>query len=95
VSRDRDRDVVAAADATLGAALDGLDAVEASQLLSALANRAAVRLHGLTRGEATARKGQADWAAWAALQNAARTLVLQSSTCRDMAGRLGGPSAST
>jgi hypothetical protein len=82
------------ADATLGAALDGLDAVAASQLLAALANRAAVRLHGLTRGEAASRKGQADWAAWAALQNAARTLVLQSSTCRDFAGRLGGPGAS-
>ena len=48
----------------------------------------ASRLHGVSRGEASARKGGADWAAWAALQNAARTLVLQSSTCRDLAGRL-------
>ena len=51
--------------------------------------RAAARLHILGRGESAARKGQPSWPVWAQLQNAARTLVLHSSTCRDLAARLG------
>jgi hypothetical protein len=76
------------ADARVAEAIDGLEPDAAAHMLAVLANRAATRLHGLTRGEATARRGQPTWPAWAALQNAARTLVLQSSTCRDLAGRL-------
>jgi hypothetical protein len=48
------------------------------------------RLHNVARAEATARKNQPDWPAWAQLQNAARSLVLQASTCRDLALRLAG-----
>ena len=56
--------------------------------LAMLINRAAARLHTHRRAEATARKEQADWPQWAQLQNAARALVLQASTCRDLASRL-------
>jgi hypothetical protein len=55
-----------------------------------LANRTVARLHALSRAEAAARKDQPDWPAWAQLQNASRTLVLQASTCRDLALRLAG-----
>ena len=82
------REHTAEADALLARAVEGLDSEAAARMLAALANRAATRLHGLGRSEASARKGQPDWPAWAALQNAARTLVLQSSTCRDLAARL-------
>jgi hypothetical protein len=53
-----------------------------------LVNRAGTRLHNLARGEAAAHKDQPEWPAWAQLQNAARGLVLQASTCRDLASRL-------
>ncbi len=55
-----------------------------------LANRAAAELHRLAKAEATARKGTPEWGTWAALQNAARKLVLDSSTARDGAARLAG-----
>jgi hypothetical protein len=55
-----------------------------------LANRTVARLHALSRAEAAAHKDQPDWPAWAQLQNASRTLVLQASTCRDLALRLAG-----
>jgi len=42
------------------------------------------------RAEAGARKDQPDWPLWAQLQNASRSLVLQASTCRDLAARLAG-----
>ncbi len=67
---------------------EGLAAPEAARVVAALAHRAAVRLHTLARTEAAGRKGAADWPAWAQVQNASRTLVLQASTCRDLAGRL-------
>jgi hypothetical protein len=79
------------ADAQLSALLEGLAPHEAALRLAVLINRAAVRLHTLGRSGASARKGQPSWPAWAQLQNAARTLVLQSSTCRDLAARLSGP----
>ena len=74
--------------------LDGLLAQrqpeEAALALAVLINRAVARLHTLSRGEATARKEQPDWPLWAQLQNASRALVLQASTCRDLAARLAG-----
>ncbi|HEY3063616.1 MAG TPA: hypothetical protein VGL99_31980 [Chloroflexota bacterium] len=82
------RNIQAEVDSALAALVDGLDAAAAAQALAVLLSRAATRLHTLTRGEATARKGAPAWPAWAALQNSARALVLQSSTCRDLAARL-------
>jgi len=78
----------AAADAALAAFVEGLAAADAAQALAVLVSRAATRLHNVARGEATAHKGEPAWPAWAALQNAARALVLQGSTCRDLASRL-------
>ena len=75
-------------DAQLNALLEGLTPTEAAMRLAVLRNRGAARLHQLARAEATARKGEPTWPAWAQLQNTARTLVLQSSTCRDLAARL-------
>jgi hypothetical protein len=76
-------------DAVLAPLVEGLEPEEAAQTLAQLISRAAARLHTLTRSEAAARKDQPDWPAWAQLQNAARALVLQASTCRDLANRLG------
>jgi hypothetical protein len=84
------RDFQAEADAHLGALADGLEPGEAALALAVLANRTVARLHALTRAEASARKDQPEWPAWAQLQNAARSLVLQASTCRDLAARLAG-----
>jgi hypothetical protein len=50
-----------------------------------------VQLHTLARTEAARRKDTPGWPAWAQLQNAARSLVLQASTCRDLARRLPPP----
>jgi hypothetical protein len=85
-----ERDLQAEADAALGRLTDGLGPHAAALALAVLANRTAARLHTLSRTEAAARKEQPDWPAWAQLQNAARTLVLQASTCRDLATRLLG-----
>ena len=88
------------ADALIGTLLDELGpepaAAEAAAALAVLINRAATRLYGLSRTEAAARKDQPDWPLWAQLQNASRSLVLQASTCRDLAQRLvgGGPGRS-
>jgi hypothetical protein len=84
------RDAQAELDTFLATLIDGLAPEEAAQVLASVVSRAATRLHTFTRGQATARRGQSDWPAWAGLQNAARTLVLQASTCRDLAARLGG-----
>jgi hypothetical protein len=70
--------------------VDGLEPEEAALALSVLVNRAGTRLHNIARAESSARKGEPDWPAWAALQNATRTLVLQASTCRDLAAKLTG-----
>ena len=67
-----------------------LDTEAAVYAVAVLANRAAAELHRLTKGEATARKGTLEWGTWAALQNSARKLVLDSSTARDGAARLAG-----
>ena len=84
------RDAQAEVDTFLATLLDGLAPEEAARALTTVASRTATRLHTFTRGEATARRGQSDWPAWAGLQNASRTLVLQASTCRDLAARLAG-----
>jgi hypothetical protein len=76
------------ADAILGPLVEDLPPEEAARVLAQLAHRAAARLHTLSRGQAAARKDQADWAQWAQVQNAARALILQASTCRDLASRL-------
>ena len=89
--RPAERDLQAEADAALARLTDGLAPGLAARVLAMLANRSAVRLHNLTRAEAAAHKDTAAWPGWAQLQNAARTLVLQASTCRDLAGRLGPP----
>jgi hypothetical protein len=85
-----ERDLPAEADAVLGQLTSGLAPAEAAYALAVLANRTAARLHALSRSAAAERKDQPDWPAWAQLQNAARTMVLQASTCRDLAARLLG-----
>jgi hypothetical protein len=77
--------------AAVDALVEGLAPEAAAATLAGLINRAAARLHTLARAQAAGRKDQPDWAAWAQLQNASRSLVLQSSTARDLAARL--PSA--
>jgi hypothetical protein len=83
-------------DNLIDALIDGLEPEAAAVALAGLVNRAAGRLHALSRAAASAHKEQPEWPAWAQLQNASRALVLQSSTCRDLAARLPGepPSAS-
>ena len=76
------------ADAVLEPLLEGLAPEEAALGLALVITRAAARLHPHSRPSATARKEHADWPQWAQLQNAARALVLQASTCRDLASRL-------
>ncbi len=85
-----ERDLPGEADRVLSHLVDGLGPDEAALALAVLANRAAARLHTLARTAAGERKAQPDWPAWAQLQNAARTMVLQASTCRDLAARLLG-----
>jgi hypothetical protein len=88
--RPGERDLPAEADAALGQLTGGLAPAEAAMALAVLANRTAARLHALSRHESAERKEQPDWPAWAQLQNASRNLVLQASTCRDLAARLLG-----
>jgi len=83
-------DVQARVDALLRGQTDGLSPREAAYLLAVAANRAAGELHRLARQESTALRGTDEWGDWAALQNASRSVVLQSSTCRDLAARLSG-----
>jgi hypothetical protein len=66
-------------------------ATEAALLLAELGSRVSVELHKLARAEAQARRGEADWGAWAKLANAARTAVLQAASCRDAARELNAP----
>jgi hypothetical protein len=87
---DAERDYQSEADALLQGFTDGLEASETALALAVLANRTVARLHAVSRSESTARKEQPDWPAWAQLQNASRTLILQASTCRDLALRLAG-----
>ncbi len=75
-------------EALIDGLLEGLGPEEGALALATLVNRAVARLHTLARTEAAARKAQPDWPTWAQLQNASRSLVLQASTCRDLATRL-------
>ena len=84
------RDFQAEADAVVAQATAGLPPAEAAIALAVLLNRAATRLHNLARAESTATKGAPEWPSWAALVNATRNVVLQSSTCRDLGARLAG-----
>jgi hypothetical protein len=86
-------DPVPSPDAVLDALLLGLGPEAAARALAQVANRASARLHTLSRAEAAAHKDQPAWPQWAQLQNAARALVLQASTCRDLAARLPEPPA--
>lgn len=86
-------DVPARVEALLAELVGEAEGADAAQLLAWLANRGAARLQTLSRAQATARKGEADWAVWAQLQNASRTLILQAATCRDLAQRLGSSDA--
>jgi hypothetical protein len=90
VSQPPARDDQAAADRLLEGLVADRAAEEAALALAVLVNRAVARLHSLARAEAAARKEQPDWPVWAQLQNASRGLVLQASTCRDLATRLVG-----
>lgn len=78
----------AEADRVLAELTEGLPPEAAARALAVLLARTATRLHNVARAEASARKGQPEWPAWAALQNASRSAVLQASTCRDLAARL-------
>jgi hypothetical protein len=84
----RERDVQAEADALLDRLTADLSPTVAAHVLALVSHRGVVRLHVLARAEASASKSTAAWPAWAQLQNAARSLVLQASTCRDLAQRL-------
>ena len=83
-------DAQALVDALIRDLQHGLDVDQAVYVVAVLANRSAAELHRLAKGEATARKGTPEWGTWAALQNSARKLVLDSSTARDGAARLAG-----
>jgi hypothetical protein len=85
-----DGDLQRQADGLLDGLVDGLPSEAAAVALAVLINRASGRLHALSRAAAGARKEQPDWPLWAQLQNASRSLVLQASTCRDLASRLAG-----
>jgi hypothetical protein len=63
---------------------------EALYVAAVLVNRAATELHKRARAGAAERRGSENWGSWAGLQNAARSLVLQSSTARDSAATLTG-----
>lgn len=89
------RDVQAEADRAIEAFQADLTTVEsdtsaAVYAMAVLVNRAAAELHRLAKSEATASKGTERWGNWAALQNSARRLVLDSSPARDGAARLAG-----
>jgi hypothetical protein len=77
-------------DALIDGLTEGRPPEEAALALATLAHRAVTRLHTLSRAQASARKDQSDWPLWAQLQNASRALVLQASTCRDLAAKLIG-----
>jgi hypothetical protein len=78
------------ADRLIAALVSEASETDAVYLLAVLTNRAATELHRRARGVASSLRGEETWGAWAGLQNAARNLVLQSSTCRDSAASLTG-----
>jgi hypothetical protein len=68
----------------------GLDPDQATYVMAVLAARSAAELHRLAKAQATATKGEPAWGSWAALQNAARRLVLDAAPAREAAARLVG-----
>jgi hypothetical protein len=78
------------ADQLLGKLLTDVGPEEAVYATAVLVNRAATELHKRVRAGANERRGTQAWGTWAGLQNGARNLVLQSSTCRDNAAALVG-----
>ncbi|MCC7366855.1 MAG: hypothetical protein IT306_00440 [Chloroflexi bacterium] len=83
-------DAQAVVDGLIRDLLAGLRPDQAAYLASVLTARSAAELHKLARAQATASKGEADWGAWAALQNGARRLVLDAAPAREAAARLAG-----
>ena len=84
------RDFQADADRLIKQLSADLPAEEAAYGVAVVANRAAAELHRLAKGEASARRGTPEWGNWAAFQNSARNLVLQTSTARDLAAKMVG-----
>ena len=85
-----DTDWQARSDQVLTDLLADLSPDEALYAVAVLLNRSATELHKRARAGANERRGSEDWGRWAGLQNLARNLVLQSSTCRDNAAALRG-----
>lgn len=81
-------DLRAEADRLIRELQAGLDAEQAVYAVAVLANRSAAELHRLAKAQATATRGTPSWGGWAALQNAARKLVLDATAARDSAARL-------
>ena len=80
----------ARADQVLADLLADLSPDEALYAAAVLLNRSATELHKRARAGANERRGGEAWGRWAGLQNLARNLVLQSSTCRDNAAAVTG-----
>jgi hypothetical protein len=68
----------------------GLAEEQGVYMVALLGNRAAAELHRLAKAQATATKGEAAWGSWASLQNAARRLVLDATSAREVAAKLAG-----
>jgi hypothetical protein len=83
----------AAAEAAVAQLTADLAPEEAALALALVLRRSATQLHTLSRQRAAAMRGEPTWPSWAALQNAARSALLQASTCRDLAAKLPPPSA--
>lgn len=82
--------VQAQVDRFIKASTEPLTPEQAVYLVAVLVNRGAVELHRVARAAAAERKGTPEWGRWAALQNNARNLVLQSSTARDIGAQIDG-----
>ena len=85
-----DADWQSRVDSVIAELLADLPPDEAVYVAAVLVNRSAAELHKRARQEAGQRRGTESWGTWAGLQNAARSLVLQSSTSRDNAAALTG-----
>ena len=85
-----ERNIQGEADRLIKELAAGLATEQTAYAVAVLANRAAGEAHRLAKVEAAARRGTPEWGSWAAFQNAARSLVLQSSTMRDVAAKLAG-----
>ncbi len=72
-------------DTLVRAAAENASPVQAALTLAAIANRAIAELNKVARAEANAKRGEADWGAWASLANAARDAALKTATCRKVA----------